>query len=393
MTTTQYKRPSRLYYSFLVALVPTLLLSLIQISRLSRLEASKSEEQASGLPITRVAPRKEIYSSPVVQVEPNQIRPKQETGKRYAVVSFLDSMDYYLWGVYSIHTQLRKVNMTPHIRHVALVAQDMKSKHKSLVREWLGEENVWEINKSTIRKQVPKGNQLWGAVFSKLEFFNLTMFDKVIAIDNDILIRKNIEHWFDFPAPAATQARGEIEWNSGAMVVEPDSALFEKLLEYMSKMRLWKPKLDDGVDTWNSGDGHQGFLSAFFTSNVTTHEMFTMRYACSMLSSDLEDKFENQYYWKYRNDAIETIHLTKHKPWKDKTETKKEATCGALREWAESVKDAPVDRMPKLPDYLRRCPPVDGESKDSAAIDDIMEQEAISESSTEENVEKDEALG
>ena len=83
-----------------------------------------------------------------------------------------------------------------------------------LIESWLGKENVWPVNKSILRKKVPKGNQLWGAVFSKLEFFNLTMFDKVIALDNDILIRRNIEHWFDLPAPAATQERGSIEWNS-----------------------------------------------------------------------------------------------------------------------------------------------------------------------------------
>ena len=220
------KRP-RLYQSFLVALVPTLLLSLVQVSRLTRLPAYH-DSAASHIPLAssrssishnKVETKKDSLVDEVEHVESNVMAEQQQSdGRRLAVVSFVDSMDYYLWGIYSIHKQLKKVGMTPHIRHVALVASDMKSKHLHLIESWLGKENVWPINKSILRKKVPKGNKLWGAVFSKLEFFNLTMFDKVIALDNDILIRRNIEHWFDLPAPAATQERGSIEWNSGAMV-------------------------------------------------------------------------------------------------------------------------------------------------------------------------------
>jgi len=338
--------------------------------------------------VARVVETRKVESREVVQ-EVQQPK-KGNKKKRYAVVTFVDSMDYYLWGVYSIHNQLKKVNMTPHIQHIALVAKDMKSKHKNLIKEWLGDANVWEVNKANIRRQVPKGNKLWGAVFSKLEFFNLTMFDKVIALDNDVLIRTNIEHWFDYPSPAATQARGEIEWNSGAMVIEPNTQLYETLLEYLAKTTLWKPSQDTGIDTWNSGDGHQGYLSAFFTSNVTSQTMFTMNYGCSVLSSDLEDRFENQYFWRYRNHAIETLHLTKHKPWKPKTETSKPATCAMLREWGESVKDAPLNKMPALPDYLRKCPPIEGE--EGFVASDAVTEEVESESSMEDYEEKDEAF-
>jgi hypothetical protein len=376
------KRP-RLYQSFLVALVPTLLLSLVQISRLTRLPAYQDSavphiplaSSRSSISQSRVETKNDsrIEVSLVVQdeaqLESNVVKQQQGGGRRLAVVSFVDSMDYYLWGIYSIHKQLKKVGMTPRIRHVALVASDMKSKHLSLIESWLGKENVWPVNKSILRKKVPKGNKLWGAVFSKLEFFNLTMFDKVIALDNDVLIRRNIEHWFDLPAPAATQERGSIEWNSGAMVIEPNEHLFNTLLDYLNKTKLWKPSLDDGVDPWNSGDGHQGFLSAFFTSDATPHNMFTMNYGCSVLSSDLEEKFENHYYWMYRNQAIETMHLTKHKPWKEKTESSKPATCAMLREWGESIKDAPLDKMPPLPNFLRKCPPL--------GVEDVVKEDVV----------------
>ena len=144
--------------------------------------------------------------------------------KRLGVVNFVDSKDSYLWGVYSIHKQMEKFNMTPQVSHVALVASDMKPESKALLTEWLGPKNVREVDKNFVRDYVPDG--LWVQVFSKIEAFNLTDFDKMIVLDNDIFIRQSLIHWFDYPAPAATQSRGTIEWNSGAMVIEPSTLLY-----------------------------------------------------------------------------------------------------------------------------------------------------------------------
>jgi hypothetical protein len=319
--------------ALLAILVPVFILTLVQMRRLSHYSSFEHDlrmEQA------------------------NLAMPEQP--KRLAVVNFVDDIDYYLWGVYSIHHQMKKFNMTSSgIRHVALIPEKMSKRSKALLQEWLGNDNVREVDKKFILKKVPKG--LWVPVFNKLEAFNLIDFDKIIMLDNDIFIRTNIQHWFDYPAPAATHARGTIEWNSGAMVIEPNRTLYEILLNHLPLIRPWHPRKDRGVDHWNSYDGHQGFLSAFFTSNVTDDKIFTMNYACSMLSTDLEKRPENYYYWKYRRNIIETIHFTQHKPWKKVTETEHPAVCSMLREWLESVKDAPKDKLPKLPDVLRKCPP------------------------------------
>jgi alpha-N-acetylglucosamine transferase len=289
------------------------------------------------------------YSYP--SAEPDQ-SPRPQ---KMAVVNFVDSKDEYLWGVYSIHKQMEKFNMTPSVAHVALVASDIKKERKALLQQWLGPENVREVDKSFIRDLVPKKQNLWIPVFYKMETFNMTDFDKLIVLDNDIFIRKNILHWFDYPAPAATQARGTIEWNSGAMVIEPSARLYKALIDKIPLTRAWNPGQDDG-DNWNSKDGQQGFLSSFFLSNVTHDTMFTMSYGASMLSTDLEKMKENHYFWKYRPDAIETIHFTQHKPWKAVTSTSHPAVCAMMREWLESVSDAPKG-LPPLPDILRKCPP------------------------------------
>jgi len=290
--------------------------------------------------------------------------------KRYAVVNFVDESDEYLWGLYSMHVQLQKFHMTPHVEHIAMVSENISKKSRALVAEWLGEDGIREFDRKEILKKVPKRNLRQG-VFLKLEAFNMTKFDKIIVLDNDILVRTNLMHWFDYPTPAATGARGMIEWNSGAMVIEPRTSLYDALLEYLPRTRRWTGKPTkympdpwNGTDPWNSNGGQQGYLSAFFLSNVTSDEMFTMSYGASVLSGDLEDRPHNSYYWKYRPHVFETIHFTRHKPWKPTLYTKSPVTCSMLREWVDSVKDAPKDKLPELPDVMKNCPPVESKEED-----------------------------
>jgi hypothetical protein len=140
------------------------------------------------------------------------------------------------------------------------------------------------------------------------------------------------------------------------MVLEPKTELYQKLLEYIPKTRAWDSKKDEGIDGYNSGHGHQGFLSAFFLSNVTDDTMYTMSYGASVLSSDLKRVKENGYFWKYRNEAIQTIHFTTDKPWMGKTgKNNNPIICAVLREWLESIADAPKDKLPSLPDILQQC--------------------------------------
>lgn len=350
----------------LAILTTVLLLTVIQLTRLSTIAVYNEPETPAYMePDLRTPSRKLKFvalRSDSQEEESSTPSPTKGTTtttappKRYAVVNFVDNKGYYLWGIYSIHNQMKKFRMLPAIKHVVLVASDMKVKQKKLLKKWLGKDNVIEVEKNFVRDHVPAG--VWRTVFSKLEFFNLTQFDKVIGLDNDVFIRKDISHWFDLPAPAATQARSTIEWNSGAMVIEPNTNLFKKMLKYIPKIHVWDSKNDKGIDGYNSGIGHQGFLSSFFLSNITNDTMYTMSYGASVLSTDLRKVKENEYFWKYRNDAIETVHFTLDKPWSRKTVKKQgnPVLCAVMEEWLESVKNAPAKELHPLPNVLEQCP-------------------------------------
>lgn len=51
----------------------------------------------------------------------------------------------------------------------------MKSKDKQLLTEWLGEDNVQQVDQNIIRDQVPDG--VWGQVFSVCDVGPFTSFD------------------------------------------------------------------------------------------------------------------------------------------------------------------------------------------------------------------------
>jgi hypothetical protein len=220
----------------------------------------------------------------------------------------------------------------------------------------VGVDNVREVDRRDIIKRV--GNGLWKGPFSKLWLFNLTDFDKIIVLDGDVLIRTNIAHWFDYDTPSASQQGDNIEWNSGAMVIEPNADVFHWMVDRLSRVRRYEPNKTDASkgETWNSGHGHQGFLSSIFTAPDTPPflRMKTMPTESSLLTSRL--KFEQFEYWnKFRRHIYETIHFTVHKPWK--TRTDHPVVCDFLREWNDSMEGIERFNISLYKENLGNCPP------------------------------------
>ena len=132
--------------------------------------------------------------------------------KRYAVANYVESPDQ-LYGVYGIHKQLLKYNMTCHkfnsnisttintgggeVDHVVVVPNTIESKYHQAIVEWVGESNVYKVNRTYIINRLSDEQNMWKGTFNKLWLFNLTMYDKVIVLDGDVLIRTNIMHWFE----------------------------------------------------------------------------------------------------------------------------------------------------------------------------------------------------
>lgn len=257
---------------------------------------------------------------------------------RFAIVNYVESKDQ-IYGVYSIHNQILKLDINA--KHVVLARRDIDKSLKDVLLLWVGEENCRFID--SISAKVGNKSGMWQGVFNKLAAFNLTEFEKVIVLDADILIRSDITHWFDYPTPCAIQGNDDLNWNSGAMVITPDSTKFQQMLGYLPDMKRFDAKKDYDSDPMTNGYSDQEFVTAFFTAaqkNVTgvkKHKRCVMPTEAAVLSSWLRKPaisyFNNFHPWIY-----ETIHFTVDKPWRRNNHPDHPFVCKMLFEWNETMK-------------------------------------------------------
>ena len=76
----------------------------------------------------------------------------------------------------------------------------------------------------------------WNDTFFKLNVARLDQFKKIVFLDADMIILKNIDHLFEYPSISATTGgkSAHPEWeefNSGIMVLEPSIRIYQDLVE------------------------------------------------------------------------------------------------------------------------------------------------------------------
>ncbi|KAL3629085.1 Inositol phosphorylceramide glucuronosyltransferase 1 [Castilleja foliolosa] len=91
--------------------------------------------------------------------------------------------------------------------------------------------------------------RFWG-VYTKLKIFNMTNYKKVVYLDADTIVVKNIEDLFKCQKFCANLKHSE-RLNSGVMVVEPSEQVFKDMMTKVNTM-------------YSYTGGDQGFLNSYF---------------------------------------------------------------------------------------------------------------------------------
>lgn len=86
--------------------------------------------------------------------------------------------------------------------------------------------------------------------YSKFRLWQLTDYDKIIFIDADIIVLRNLDLIFSFPQMSAVGNDNSI-FNSGIMVIEPSNCTFMHFMQQTNE-----------IVSYNGGD--QGFLNEIF---------------------------------------------------------------------------------------------------------------------------------
>jgi glycogenin glucosyltransferase len=114
----------------------------------------------------------------------------------------------------------------------------------------------WElIEIEEITNPTSETNQLYprfARTFTKLRAFGLEGFDKIVLLDGDTLVLRNVDDLFERPGiAAAPDFFLPDRFNSGVLVIDPSRALFDAVVARLAQ-----------TGSYDGGD--QGFLNEYF---------------------------------------------------------------------------------------------------------------------------------
>lgn len=158
----------------------------------------------------------------------------------------------------------------------------------------------------------------WSFTFDKLNAFGLVEFEKIIFLDSDMIIIRNIDHLFDCPNYSAAVAGGQLygwnKLNSGLMVIKPDKKVENELLELA-------PRVIDEFQKVKKSVGDQDVIQAYMPWWETKSEL------CLDEGYNMVADWIAMYIKKYgyswsgkKGKPISVVHFIGHtKPWTRKS--------------------------------------------------------------------------
>jgi len=235
---------------------------------------------------------------------------------KYSFISII-STDDYLDGLLVLFYSLK--NTQSKYPFLVLLTPNISKKTISTLNKYSISYKVLseEIQNPTNVSQ----NHRWFPTYSKLHIFNQTEYDKLVFLDADMLILRNIDELFDFPHMSATNAGGMLprksSWthlNSGLIVLEPSKKLFNDMLSKIGKIE----KVESGGNKLKPQYGSdQDFLNAYYPDWPNKKELH-LDHKYNMFHYYL-DEYNKLFGYSINEEPhpISIIHYASYlKPWK-----------------------------------------------------------------------------
>lgn len=231
--------------------------------------------------------------------------------KNYSYVTLLSS-DSYIYGVILLY-QSMKDTKTKYPLHV-LITDDISEPIIEILRQLnisYSKTNIISMPQTLMNHniQINKSRAyIWENCFTKFNIFNQTQFDKIIMLDCDILLLKNIDNLFDKPHLTATLDgeyfslwKNEPHFNAGCMVIEPNNQ------EYLNILNFAQNLSEDKFLPCVMAD--QEILNLYYSNWLQQENLHLNKYynifAPYIQENHIEDISQNAYF----------IHFIGRKPW------------------------------------------------------------------------------
>ncbi|KAL0290887.1 UNVERIFIED_CONTAM: putative UDP-glucuronate:xylan alpha-glucuronosyltransferase 3, partial [Sesamum angustifolium] len=217
-----------------------------------------------------------------------------EGQRREAYATILHSAHVYVCGAIAAAQSIRMAGSTRDL--VILVDETISDYHRGGL-----EAAGWKIH--TIQRiRNPKAERdaynEWN--YSKFRLWQLTDYDKIIFIDADLLVLRNIDFLFEMPEISATGNNATL-FNSGVMVIEPSNCTFQLLMEHINE-----------IESYNGGD--QGYLNEIFTwwHRIPKHMNFLKHF---WVGDEEEKKEMKTRLFGADPPVLYVLHYLGLKPW------------------------------------------------------------------------------
>ena len=181
--------------------------------------------------------------------------------------------DNYLPGLLVLHNSL--VNTNAKFPFLVLLTKDISMDVVSIIKKR-------HISFEVIERDISNPTDVerthrWFSTYSKLNVFNQTKFDKIVYLDADTFVLRNIDELFEFKHMSATNAGGmlprKLSWvhlNSGVFVAEPSGELFEDMISKIGKIEALKSM---GTFERPQHGSDQDFLNAYYPNWTQRKEL------------------------------------------------------------------------------------------------------------------------
>ncbi|KAI3936416.1 hypothetical protein MKW98_000690 [Papaver atlanticum] len=225
---------------------------------------------------------------------PKRVRVYSGTAHREAYAMILHSADIYVCGAIAAAQSIRSAGSTRDL--VMLVDDTISEYHRSGLAA-----AGWKI-RTIERIRNPKAGENayneWN--YSKFRLWQLTDYDKIIFIDADLLILRNIDFLFGMPEITATGNDATL-FNSGVMVIEPSNCTFQLLMDHINE-----------IESYNGGD--QGYLNEIFTwwHRIPRHMNFLKHF---WEGDEEEKKLMKTALFGADPPVLYVLHYLGRKPW------------------------------------------------------------------------------
>jgi glycogenin len=232
------------------------------------------------------------------------------------------STDSFLEGVLVLNESLRLCRS----KHKLVVV--VGTNVSSAVRETLSRANVPQLQPQPLEipEYILSANEKsdyhrhWSHVFDKLHAFSLTQFEKIVYVDSDVLVVRNIDDLFDKPHMSATVAgelpgRDEsVDFSTGLMVIEPEPGLTAELVSLL-------PEAFERERRWRTAAGRPMSMGVQSVINMAWPDWMTQREVrlhskYNVMATHLDYYLEQLGYSFRGSDAIRVLHFDGEvKPW------------------------------------------------------------------------------